>query len=137
MDNSNNSTLTILTPPDRYYGADINILVSGFTQAEHSELILVLDNIDMESCLCLYDLDPTDNIDWLLDTAQKCSIIILNLKCAMIDTKSSIFYGWLLSKNNCYYMCDDNLINLVSLINTHRIESILDPIREYQYLTEE
>ena len=132
MSLDNNSTLTILTPPDRYYGADINILVSGFTQAEHSELILVLDNIDIESCLCIYDLDPTDNIDWLLDTAQKCSIIVLNLKWAMADTKNSIFYGWLLSKNNCYYMCDDKLTDLVSLINTNKVESILDPIKQLE-----
>ena len=132
MSLDNNTTLTILTPPDRYYGADINILVSGFTQAEHSELILVLDNIDIESCLCIYDLDPTDNIDWLLDTAQKCSIIVLNLKWAKADTKNSIYYGWLLSKNNCYYVCDDETAKIVGLFNTNRVESIIEPIKQLE-----
>ena len=124
--------LTILTPPDRYYGADINVLISGFSQDEQSELILVLDNIDAECCLAINDMTPERDIEWMLDTAQKCSIIVLNLKWAKADTKNSIYYGWLLSKNNCYYVCDDETSKTVGLFNTNRVESIIEPIKQLE-----
>ena len=124
--------LTILTPPDRYYGADINVLISGFSQDEQSELILVLDNIDAECCLAINDMTPERDIEWMLDTAQKCSIIVLNLKWAKADTKNSIYYGWLLSKNNCYYVCDDETAKTVGLFNTNRVESIIEPIKQLE-----
>jgi hypothetical protein len=124
--------LTILTPPDRYYGADINVLISGFSQDEQSELILVLDNIDAECCLAINDMTPERDIEWMLDTAQKCSIIVLNLKWAKADTKNSIYYGWLLSKNNCYYVCDDETAKIVGLFNTNRVESIIEPIKQLE-----
>jgi hypothetical protein len=124
--------LTIITPPDRYYGADINVLISGFSQDEQSELILVLDNIDAECCLAINDMTPERDIEWMLDTAQKCSIIVLNLKWAKADTKNSIYYGWLLSKNNCYYVCDDETAKIVGLFNTNRVESIIEPIKQLE-----
>ena len=124
--------LTILTPPDRYYGADINVLISGFSQDEQSELILVLDNIDAECCLAINDMTPERDIEWMLDTAQKCSIIVLNLKWAKADTKNSIYYGWLLSKSNCYYVCDDETSKTVGLFNTNRVESIIEPIKQLE-----
>ena len=128
----NNSTLTILTPQDRYYGADINILVSGFSRDEQSELILVLDNIDAECCLAINDMTPERDIEWMLDTAQKCSIIVLNLKWAQADTINSIYYGWLLSKSNCYYICNDETAKIVGLFNTNRVESIIEPIKQLE-----
>jgi len=124
--------LTILTPPDRYYGADINVLISGFSQDEQSELILVLDNIDAECCLAINDMTPERDIEWMLDTAQKCSIIVLNLKWAKADTKNSIYYGLLLSKNNCYYMCDDETAKTVGLFNINRAENIIEPIKQLE-----
>ena len=124
--------LTILTPPDRYYGANINVLISGFSEKEQSELILVLDNIDAECCLAINDMTPERDIEWMLDTAQKCSIIVLNLKWAKADTKNSIYYGWLLSKNNCYYVCDDETAKMVGLFNTNRVESIIEPIKQLE-----
>ena len=124
--------LTILTPPDRYYGADINVLISGFSQDEQSELILVLDNIDAECCLAINDMTPERDIEWMLDTSQKCSIIVLNLKWAKADTKNSIYYGWLLSKNNCYYVCDDETAKTVGLFNTNRVKSIIEPIKQLE-----
>jgi len=124
--------LTILTPPDRYYGADINVLISGFSQDEQSELILVLDNIDAECCLAINDMTPERDIEWMLDTAQKCSIIVLNLKWAKADTKNSIYYGLLLSKNNCYYMCDDETAKTVGLFNINRVENIIEPIKQLE-----
>ena len=124
--------LTILTPPDRYYGADINVLISGFPQDEQSELILVLDNIDAECCLAINDMTPERDIEWMLDTAQKCSIIVLNLKWAKADTKNSIYYGLLLSKNNCYYMCDDETAKTVGLFNINRVENIIEPIKQLE-----
>ena len=124
--------LTIITPPDRYYGADINVLISGFSQDEQSELILVLDNIDAECCLAINDMTPERDIEWMLDTSQKCSIIVLNLKWAKADTKNSIYYGWLLSKNNCYYVCDDETSKTVGLFNTNRVESIIEPIKQLE-----
>jgi hypothetical protein len=124
--------LTILTPPDRYYGADINVLISGFPQDEQSELILVLDNIDAECCLAINDMTPERDIEWMLDTSQKCSIIVLNLKWAKADTKNSIYYGWLLSKNNCYYVCDDETAKTVGLFNTNRVKSIIEPIKQLE-----
>ena len=124
--------LTILTPPDRYYGADINVLISGFSEKEQSELILVLDNIDAECCLAINDMTPERDIEWMLDTSQKCSIIVLNLKWAKADTKNSIYYGWLLSKNNCYYVCDDETAKTVGLFNTNRVKSIIEPIKQLE-----
>jgi hypothetical protein len=124
--------LTIITPPDRYYGADINVLISGFPQDEQSELILVLDNIDAECCLAINDMTPERDIEWMLDTSQKCSIIVLNLKWAKADTKNSIYYGWLLSKNNCYYVCDDETAKTVGLFNTNRVKSIIEPIKQLE-----
>jgi hypothetical protein len=124
--------LTILTPPDRYYGADINVLISGFSQDEQSELILVLDNIDAECCLAINDMTPERDIEWMLDTAQKCSIIVLNLKWVQADAKNSIYYGWLLSKSNCYYVCDDKTAKTVGLFNTNRVESIIEPIKQLE-----
>ena len=124
--------LTILTPPDRYYGADINVLISGFSKDEQSELILVLDNIDAECCLAINDMTPERDTEWMLDTAQKCSIIVLNLKWAKADTKNSIYYGWLLSKGNCYYKCDDETAKTVGLFITNRVESIIEPIKQLE-----
>ena len=124
--------LTIITPPDRYYGADINVLISGFSEEEQSELILVLENIDAECCLAINDITPERDTEWMLDTAQKCSIIVLNLKWAKADTKNSIYYGWLLSKGNCYYKCDDETAKIVGLFNINRVESIIEPIKQLE-----
>ena len=124
--------LTILTPPDRYYGADINVLISGFSKDEQSELILVLANIDAECCLAINDMTPERDTEWMLDTAQKCSIIVLNLKWAKADIKNSIYYGWLLSKGNCYYKCDDETAKTVGLFNINRVESIIEPIKQLE-----
>ena len=124
--------LTIITPPDRYYGADINVLISGFSKEEESELILVLDNVDAECCLAINDMTPERDIEWMLDTAQKCSIIVLNLKWAKADTKNSIYYGWLLSKGNCYYKCDDETAKIVGLFNINRVKSIIEPIKQLE-----
>ena len=129
---SANKKLTILTPPDRYFGAEINILISGFSQDEQSELILVLDNINAECCLAINDMTPERDMEWMLDTAQKCSIIVLNLKWAKADINSSIYYGWLLSKSTCYYVCDDETAKTVGLFNTNRVESIIEPIKQLE-----
>ena len=47
-------------------------------------------------------MTPERDIEWMLDTALKCSIIIFNLKWVKVD-RDAICYGWLLNKNNCYY----------------------------------
>ena len=124
--------LTIITPPDRYYGADINVLISGFSEEEQSELVLILENIDAECCLAINDITPERDTEWMLDTAQKCSIIVLNLKWAKADTKNSIYYGWLLSKGNCYYKCDDETAKIVGLFNINRVKSIIEPIKQLE-----
>ena len=124
--------LTIITPPDRYFGAEINLLISGFSRDEQSELILVLDNIDAECCLAINDMTPERDTEWMLDTAQKCSIIVLNLKWAQADAKNSIYYGWLLSKSNCYYVCTDETAKIVGLFNTNRVKSIIEPIKQLE-----
>ena len=123
--------LTIITPPDRYYGAEVNVLISGFSKDEQSELILVLANVDAECCLAINDMTPERDIEWMLDTALKCSIIIFNLKWVKVD-RDAICYGWLLGKNNCYYKCDDETAKLVGLFNTNRIESIIEPIKQLE-----
>ena len=55
--------LTIITPPDRYYGAEVNVLISGFSKDEQSELILVLANVDAECCLAINDMTPERDIE--------------------------------------------------------------------------
>ena len=79
----------------------IGIVRTYISKDEQSELILVLANVDAECCLAINDMTPERDIEWMLDTALKCSIIIFNLKWVKVD-RDAICYGWLLNKNNCY-----------------------------------
>ena len=38
----------------------------------------------------------------------------------------------LLSKNNCYYMCDDETAKTVGLFNINRVENIIEPIKQLE-----
>lgn len=127
---SANNTITLITPPDKYYGSDITILLACCSMDMQKELILSLEHINLDFSLCIYDSVTDRNIDWLLDTAQKSSIIVIDLRFNQLDV---LFYGWMLNKSNCYYFCDDAVADNIDLFNKNRIKNILEPL---QYLEE-
>ena len=112
-------------PVSIIFSEDIN-----FEKSQEQKIFFLF--IILLGCLAINDMTPERDTEWMLDTAQKCSIIVLNLKWARADAKNSIYYGWLLSKSNCYYVCDDETAKMVGLFNTNRVESIIEPIKQLE-----
>jgi len=127
---SANNTITLITPPDKYYGSALNILVAACGLEQQRDLLNVLKNIDLDVSLCIYDPVANDDVDWLLNTTQQADIVIIDLRYNHII---SHVFGWMLNKNNCYYFCDDSVAETYSLLNRNRIKNIIEPL---QYLEE-
>lgn len=123
---SANNIITLITPPDKYHGSDITILMASCDMDAQKEMLLALENIDLNINLCIYDPVTCTNIEWLLDTAQQSNIIILDLRFNQV---SILFYGWLLNKSNCYYFCNDSDADNINLFNKNRLNHILEPLK--------
>ena len=107
---SANNTITLITPPDKYYGSALSILVAACGLEQQRDLLNVLKNIDLDVSLSIYDPVANDDVDWLLNTTQQADIVIIDLRYNHII---SHVFGWMLNKN--------------------RIKNILEPL---QYLEE-
>jgi len=127
---SANNTITLITPPDKYYGSALNILIAACGLEDQREILNTLKHVDLDVSLCIYDPVTNDNIDWLLNTTQQSDIIIIDLRYNHIIAH---VFGWMLNKNNCYYFCDDSIAESYSLLNKNRIKNIIEPL---QYLEE-
>jgi len=127
---SANNTITLITPPDKYYGSALNILIAACGLEDQREILNTLKHVDLDVSLCIYDPVMNDNIDWLLNTTQQSDIIIIDLRYNHIIAH---VFGWMLNKNNCYYFCDDSIAESYSLLNKNRIKNIIEPL---QYLEE-
>lgn len=122
---SANNTITLITPPDKYYGSAVNVLLAACGLEDQGILLNTLKHIDLDVSLSIYDPVAHDDVSWLLDNVQQSDIVIIDLRYNHIIAH---VFGWMLNKNNCYYFCDDNVAEHYGALNRNRIKNILEPL---------
>jgi hypothetical protein len=122
---SANNTITLITPPDKYYGSAVNVLLAACGLEDQGTLLNTLKHIDLDVSLSIYDPVAHDDVSWLLDNVQQSDIVIIDLRYNHIIAH---VFGWMLNKNNCYYFCDDSVAEHYVALNRNRIKNILEPL---------
>ncbi len=118
----------LITPPDRYWNDSYNILLSGFEWDYANTIIDPLRSSALN--LAIHVFAPSDTgIDWLLNVAASCDIVILNL--AQITNKD-IANGYLISKNNVWYTGREDLKPQWSRYTSDPLATLLIEIEQYQ-----
>jgi hypothetical protein len=122
---SANNTITLITPPDKYYGSAVNVLLAACGLEDQGTLLNTIKHIDLDVSLSIYDPVAHDDVSWLLDNVQQSDIVIIDLRYNHIIAH---VFGWMLNKNNCYYFCDDSVAEQYVALNRNRIKNILEPL---------
>lgn len=115
--------VTLVTPPDFYYGNSNSVCVAGINEQDLTTLVLLLSGTDTGNWT-IYSYNK-DDPSWLYQCVRQSMFVL-----AYTDNLDDDFHkGWLLAQPNVHYTC--NYIEQYAIINTRWFESVTEVVDEY------
>jgi hypothetical protein len=121
--------ITLISPPDVYVNKSFSIILINTTDEEESKITDWFSEHDLEKELSIYFYNGTNNLQWLVTAfaVAKHRYINLNSTFESKSDNSKFLVSHFLSSDNCYYTLDDeNLFEIFRLLNTSKVDSIID-----------
>ena len=116
--------ITLITPPDIYQNDLESILFCDLTEEEQEGVISWLKEVNnLEINIYYYQGEP--NVSWLLHALSCTHYRYINVNNMSGITNHLV--GYLLSKSNVFYSCDDvNIIQVYNHINHNKVRDATD-----------
>lgn len=121
--------ITLISPPDVYVNKSFSIILINTTDEEESKITDWFASHDLEKELSIYFYNNTNNLQWLVTAfaVAQHRYINLNSTFGSKSDNSKFLVSHFLSSDNCYYTLDDeNLFEIFRLLNTSKVDSIID-----------
>jgi hypothetical protein len=132
-----NTDVTIITPPDVFYGAEKVITLIGYGENDVEKFIdavsVLNQNNSISLCLYNYSFQSDDTVDWLNRQVAMSSMTIINFDSFWSKHRNlTIFLGWVLSRESCFYQLDDDadqeFSTLLKTLNCNKINNALEAL---------
>lgn len=123
------SDITLVTPPDKYYGDETSILLiypSPITKQQFNDL---LSKLSVPIIVYLYELrDDGHEPEWLLDTFNTVDYVILDIDNC--PSKIRDLGSYFIAKSKTYWLTNsgDNLYNVLSKNRLYNLDFLTETI---------
>jgi len=95
--------IIVVTPPDDILLQGIRILHVNLDEDQSSIVSVALMESDLPHNIINYVWKMGNRVDWLLDKAPKCDIIIFNADNKNRDSGIDVILGWTAAQPQSYY----------------------------------
>jgi len=96
------SDITIITPPDKIFNQNINLLLLYPNEAIKNDLQDILSNSKDPVNVYIYDINEEHQVDWLLSVHKFCNYVIADLDNFPAEIKQ--IESYLISQSNTYWL---------------------------------
>lgn len=96
------SQITLITPPDKIYNKNKNILLVYPSDKIKNELQDILSSTVDAVNIYIYENKEPQDIDWLLGVHKMCEFVILELEQLPLEIKK--IESYLVSNSNTYWL---------------------------------
>lgn len=121
--------ITLISPPDVYVNKSFSIILINTTDEEESKITEWFASNELEKEISIYFYNGSNDLQWLVTAFAVAKYRYINLKNTFESKSdnSKFLVSHFLSSDNCYYTLDDeNLFEIFRLLNTSKVDSIID-----------
>lgn len=108
--------LTLITPPDHYYGCDFHILCVGLYNEDIEAITEILQDVKTDVSISV----ATTEYNWIVKEVSHSDLILLDA-----DVFTHPVTGWLIGKQHCYYKGGDSIF---LSINHRQVSNFMQPL---------
>jgi hypothetical protein len=117
--------ITLISPPDVYINRGFSIILVNTTDAEQEAISNWFTENSLDSEISIYFYNNERNLQWLVTAYAMSKYRYINIDNTSDESKLLISH-FLSSDNSYYTLSDTNLYEVFRLLNTSKLESVLD-----------
>jgi len=113
--------LNLITEPDKLFNENPSVLIITPSDAVKADFNERAKQFETDVNVYMYEtVDPDDvsNLSWLIDIINSANIIIFDVNGIF---KDRWLIGYILNKNNCYYLWNGSDVMAYHLINNNKV----------------
>jgi hypothetical protein len=113
--------LNLITEPDKLFNENPSVLIITPSDAVKADFNERAKQFETDVNVYMYEtVDPDDvaNVSWLIDIINMANIIIFDVNGTF---KDRWMIGYILNKNNCYYLWNGSQAMAYHLLNSNKI----------------
>jgi hypothetical protein len=129
--------ITLISPPDVFVNRNFSIILVNTSEKEQEQISNWFASNNLSKEINIYFYNNENNLQWLVTAFAMSNYRYVNLDNTADN--SHFYFGHFLSSENSFYSTEDNnLFEIYRLLNTSKVESVLEflekviPIEQHQ-----
>lgn len=113
--------LNLITEPDKLFNENVSVLLINPSDAVKQDFNQNAKLFEKDVNVYMYevvDSDEISNLKWLIEIINSVNVIIFDINSTFQNTW---LIGYVLNKNNCYYLWNGSEVFGYELINSNKI----------------